>query len=313
MRKRRSSSPNSPRSGRVLGVAGIAMIAIAVLGVVFVVVNRPSPATTAAQPASAPPATSVAQLPASDSPTPMVNEHSHASDEGTDEPEDKRGKPSRAPSPTPTPTEVSAQPREPSPSTPPRPEQQEPPISDANLPVPADLAWRAAGEWREEPASDATGDRPPSVCVPSMTVLAKPITLLRRDYTLPGVGRSAAIVVDYPTEAAAATAYTELGRSVRGCPALLRQQGYVQPSPVAVRPVPLPEGIVSEHLRLEYQFRKANPTTESIGLLRAGNRVLMISMVTPASDTSWAKDPAGNPQDHPMLRTLPAAATRLVG
>ncbi|GAB3740583.1 hypothetical protein GCM10028864_04480 [Microlunatus parietis] len=290
------------------------MIAIAVFGVVFVMANRPSPVTTAAEPASAAPATSLAELPASKAPTPMVNEHSRAPDDGPDdEPEAGNEPPSRAPSPSPTPTEVSTQPRAPSQGTPPRPEQKQPPITESNLPAAADLAWRAAGEWQEEPASDATGDRPPSVCVPSMTVLANPDTLLRRDYLLPGVGRSTAITVDYATEAEAEAAYTELGRSVRECPALLRQQGYVQPSPVAVQPVPLPEGIVSEHLRLEYQFRKAKPTTESIGLLRAGNRLLMISMVTPAADTSWAKDPSGEPQDHPMLRTLPAAAARLIG
>ncbi|MFC7625310.1 hypothetical protein [Microlunatus sp. GCM10028923] len=312
MRKRRSSTPNSPSTGRILGVVGIAMIAMAVLGVIFVVVNRPSPATTAAQPASAPPATSLAELPASKAQTPMVNEHSHSSDDGPDDEPKQKETPSRAPSPSPTP-QVSTQSRPPSQSTPPRPEQQVPPLRETNLPTSADLFWRTSGEWQEEPASDATGDRPPSVCLPSMTVLANPTTLLRRDYTLTGVGRSTAVAVDYPTEAEAETAYAELGRSVRECPALLRQQGYVQPSPVAVRPVPLPEGIVAEHLRLEYQFRKAKPTTESIGLLRAGNRVLMISMVTPASDTTWAEDPAGKPQDHPMLRTLPAAAIRLVG
>lgn len=312
MRKRRSSSSNSPRSGRVLGVVGIAMIAIAVLGVVFVVANRPSPVTTAAEPAGAPPpATSLAELPASKAQSPMVNEHSHASDVPPEDEPEKQETPSRAPSPTPT-AKMSTQSRPPSESAAPRPEQQ-PPITEANLPTSADLVWRTTGEWQEEPASDATGDRPPSVCLPSMTVLAKPSTLLRRDYTLAGVGRSTTIAVDYPTEAEAETAYTELGRSVRECPALLRQQGYVQPSPVAVRPVPLPEGIIAEHLRLEYQFRKAKPTTESIGLLRAGNRLLMISMVTPASDTSWAQDPSGEPQDHPMLRTLPAAAIRLVG
>lgn len=302
MRKRRSPSPRSSGTGRILGVAGIAMITIAVLGVVFVMVNRPSGATTATPAASGPPAaTSVARLPAGASQTPIENEHSEAPEER--ETEDGSDRPKRSPSPTRPPSA--------SPDQGPR-QQARPPITEDNLPGAADLAWRATGDWHERPAAEETGDQVPSVCLPSVTVLANPTTMLRRDYTLAETGHGTALIADYASDAEASDVYAELRRAVRDCPTLLRQQGYLQPSPVAAEPVPLPAGIVAEHLRLEYQQRQSKPATESVGLVLAGNRLLMLSMVTPAEDTSWAKDPAGQPQDHPMMRTLPVVAGRLV-
>lgn len=305
MRKRRSLSPNTSATGRILGAAGIAMIAIAIFGVVLVLVNRPTSqsATPASAPSSRPPATSLAKVPKTPE-TPIENEHSQAPDETEDGNDKEKSKPSQTPSrqADPTPTQSTAH----------APEQSRPAITEANLPAAADLEWRTAGEWQEQPGSGDFGDQPPSVCLPSVTVLANPTTLLRRDYVLPNLGHGTALVVDYATDAEAEAAYAELGAGVRDCPAMLRQQGYLQPSPVAVRPFPLPEGIVAEHLKLEYQERQGKPSTESIGLIRAGNRVLMLSMVTPAADTSWAKSPEGQSQDHPMLRTIPTAAGKLI-
>ncbi len=279
------------------------MIAIAVLGVVFVLVNRPGSVTTAAPAQSGPPpATSLARVPASSAQTPIENEHSHAPDD--EETEDETSPPKRSPSPAPKPTRP-ASPSEPT-------QQARPPITEGNLPAATDLAWRATGDWQERATAEEYGDELPSVCLPSITVLADPANLFRRDYTLAASGHGTALIADYSSDAAAEEAYAELGRSVRDCPGMLRQQGYLQPSPVAAKPVPLPEGVVAEHLRLEYQERQSKPTTESIGLVRAGNRLLMVSMVTPAADTSWAKDPAGQPQNHPMMRTLPVAAGRLI-
>ena len=321
MRERRSSTPNSPVTGRILGAAGIAMIAIVVIGVVLVLVNRPGAQTTA-EPAgspSRPPATSMAKLPRSSEP-PIENEHSEAPDDtdvdGREKRPDRGNEQERAkPSPSPKPTRTSSP--TPTPPAPTQdsgnaPEQPRPGITSANLPAAEDLQWRTAGEWREVGETTDFGDRPPSVCLPSVTVLANPTTMLRRDFVLPDRGHATAVVVDYASHAEAEESYAELGRSVRDCPGMLRQQGYLQPSPVAVKPVPLPEGIVSEHLKLEYQERHGKPTTESIGLIRAGNRVLMLSMVTPADDTSWAKGPDGQPQGQPMLRTIPTAAGRLI-
>ncbi|WP_161605952.1 hypothetical protein [Microlunatus speluncae] len=304
MRQRRSPSPRSPGSGRILGAVGIAMIAIAVLGVVFVLVNRPEAATTAAPPAQAgpPPATHLGRVPASQAETPIENEHSHVPD---DEPtEDETSRPKQSPSRSPKPT------RPPSPTEP--AQEARPAITEGNLPAATDLAWRATGDWQERAAAEESGDELPSVCLPSVTVLANPAHLFRRDYTLAASGHGTALIADYASDAEAEEVYAELGRSIRDCPRMLRRQGYLQPSPVAARPVPLPEGVVAEHLRLEYQERQSRPTTESIGLVRAGNRLLMVSMVTPAADTSWAKDPAGQAQDHPMMRTLPVAAGRLI-
>jgi hypothetical protein len=301
VRKRRSPSPRSPGSGRILGAVGIAMIAIAVLGVVFVLVNRPVSVTTAAPAQSGPPpATSLARLPAGASQTPIENEHSHVPDD--EETEDEADRPKRTASPSPSRSEQEEPPSE----------QPRPAITEDNLPAATDLAWRATGDWQEQPGSQESGDQVPSVCLPSVTVLANPTTLLRRDYTLSTSGHGTALIADYATDTEASDAYTELRRSVRDCPTMLRQQGYLQPSPVAAKPVPLPEGIIAEHLRLEYQQRQSKPATESIGLVLAGNRLLMVSMVTPAADTTWAKDPAGQPQDHPMMRTLPVAAGRLI-
>lgn len=296
---RASRTPKSPKSGRILGGVGIALIAIVAIGVIFVVVNRPGavPVTTAspgqAPSSSQPPTITTGRADASQ--TPIENEHSQEPEDS--EPEESE-EPKDSPSPTPTPE--------------PSDEQPPPKITKANLPEAADLAWRDSGEWSALSGSDDFGDQPPSVCLPSVTVLANPSTMLRRDYALSDVGNATALVVDYATNEEAEQAYAELGRDVRDCPTTLRQQGYVQPSPVAVKPVPLPEGIVAEHLRLEYVPQDGEKTTESIGLIRAGNRVLMLSMVTPAADTSWSKNSAGETQDHPMLRTLPPAAGRLI-
>ncbi len=276
------------------------MIAIAVLGVIFVLVNRPASVTTAA-PAQAdpPPATSIARLPAGGSETPIENEHSTVPDA---EESDEADRPKRRSTPAPKPSSQNEPPKE----------QARPAITDDNLPAAADLAWRASGDWQEEAGTAESGDQVPSVCLPSITVLANPTTLLRRDYTLSDRGHGTALIADYASDTEAGEAYTELRRSIRDCPTMLRQQGYLQPSPVAAKPVPLPEGIVAEHLRLEYQQRQGKPATESVGLVLAGNRLLMVSMVTPAADTTWAKDPAGQPQDQPMMRTLPVVAGRLV-
>lgn len=306
-------SPSPSSRERLLGAAGVVMILAVVVGVVwFFVAGRTDSAVPAPQANRA--------VPATPSPVPQTP--------GDESPTDESPTPPTAESPSASPTETRERPdsedsadsedgTDPEDST--DPEDNAPdddtgstftkPLTQKGLPTDDDLA--ASGlDWSSEASYDGPGEAP-SLCLgQDLTTLDGLQQIFRRDYTLDQEGYGTALVFDFDDVAAAESVADALVKDAAGCRTPLTKAGFLAEKPGGPTDVAIPEGIWGRTVDVTYRQGEEQPVTrEGIGVARAGNRVLFLSLVVQIGEDDGDSEGGDTRQD--LGEALTRAAERL--
>ncbi|MGO1974482.1 MAG: hypothetical protein ACTH2Q_16120 [Propionibacteriaceae bacterium] len=190
------------------------------------------------------------------------------------------------------------------------------PISIDNLPWNADLDWVERGGW------DAIGQGSEVThCLrgdPQQELGAQRV--FQRAYELPAdeTAQAGALIMDFDSNAAADEAYGTLATWVTECEEALADEGYEQEGEAEGHLISIP-GTEARFTELNYFPTDgdvdADARSESIGAVRDGNKVALVSMnVLNKGEPTWAYgvDGSGNLL-HPMYPSMPKVADRLVG
>jgi hypothetical protein len=218
---------------------------------------------------------------------------------------------SAAPSAEPTPTasrSASATPRH-SPSPTPAAAK----LTRDNLPKAGDMEWLRPGDWLVAGTRTGLGEQPVGACVADdLGSYDGTKTVLRRDFTLPDNGRGTAVALSYDTAQAASASFETISQAAAGCRSALQHAGFTHLAPVKRYVVSIPEGITGTFYETSYRAQGQDQNYESVGLALAGTRVLVLTMIVVEPDSHWAYAEESDKPLHPMFRSLPRAAVRLV-
>lgn len=269
------------------------MIVAVVAGLVwFVVAGRTDSAVPAPQPTLAVPASASPTLESTpgDAPTPTV------STAPSDSPPSSAS-PTPSPSPTPSTTEPDGG------ST------FSKPLTQKGLPTGDDLA-ASDQDWSAQDSYEGPGEAPSLCLAQDLTTLAGLRKIYRRDYTLEGEGYGTALVFDFDDADAAETVAGTLVKDAADCKAPLTKAGFLADSPVGPTDADIPEGIWGQTVDLTYRQGEEQPVTrEGIGVARASNRVVFLSLVIQVGENKESNEDDGARQD--LAQALTRAAERL--
>lgn len=263
---------------RVLGAVGVVMIVAVAAGLVWFVVDG---RTNSAVPAPPPTLAVAATASATPSPSP-------------------RPTPSTSPSPSVSPSPDASASRSNGGSA------FSEPLTQKGLPTDDDLS--ASGQdWSADASYDGPGEAP-SLCVgQDLTSLDGLEQIFRRDYTLEDEGYGTALIFDLDDVAAAEAVAEALVKDAADCRTPLTEAGFLAENPDGPTDVAIPEGIWGRTIAVTYRQGEEQPVTrEGIGVARAGNRVLFLSLVVQGVEDGEDADAR---QD--LAQALTRAAERL--
>lgn len=192
-------------------------------------------------------------------------------------------------------------------------------LSRENLPWNADLEWHEPGDWQATSLWEGEGKEQATKCLRGPVDAALDArTVYQRDYEFPGsdVDRASALVMEFDTNQIADDAYGTLATWATECSATLEDKGFTQHGEAQGHRVSIP-GTEARFTELTYRAHgddRDEAFFESIGAVRDGNRVALVSMNVWGLDNNWSYDPDdGSGLDlHPMFRSMPKVADRLV-
>lgn len=193
-------------------------------------------------------------------------------------------------------------------------------IRAGNLPWESDLEWHEAGDWKATDLyAGEEGEERTTKCLRGPVVHELNVDrMYQRDYEYPDAekNRASALILEFETNKVADRAYSELATWATECAATLDDQGYTQFGPARGHLISIP-GTEARFTELSYRHASDNGDEaffESIGAVRDGNKVALVSMTSWGMDNNWSYD-ENDESDlplHPMYRSMPKVAERLV-
>lgn len=194
------------------------------------------------------------------------------------------------------------------------------PISQENLPWNADLEWQGPGDWQATGLWEGEGPVQTTKCLRgAVDAELGAQSVYQRDYEYPGghLNRASALIMDFESNQVADEAYGDLATWATECAGTLEDKGFTQVGGAEGHRVAIPgtEARFTEIVLREHGDDREEAYFESIGAVRDGNKIALVSMSVWGLDSNWSYDPDdGTGLDlHPMFRSMPKVADRLVG
>lgn len=206
---------------------------------------------------------------------------------------------------------------------PPAPTEAAPPdsIGVQNLPWNRDMEWQVGENWQATGQWAGTGPEETTKCLrgdPGTELDAE--RLYQRDYAMHDGAvefRASALVMEFDSNQVADAAYGTLATWATECSEALLEKGQVLLEDEEGHPLSIP-GTEARFTELYYTNADGgdseDASLESIGAVRNGNKIALVSMdVYEERQPDWAYPGDGSGQPlHPMIRTMPQVANRLV-
>lgn len=198
------------------------------------------------------------------------------------------------------------------------------PITQSNLPWEADLEWQEPGDWKAAELYEGEGERQTTKCLQEPVVeMGEGLEgIYQRDFDYAGgtgKERGSALILEYETNQQADEIYGALARMAAiECHQELERQGYTPVGELTGHRISIP-GTEARFTEMSYRAAEDDDQEEayfeSVGAVRDGNKIALVSMTMWGMDNNWSYEPddgTGLPL-HPMYRTMPKVADRLVG
>lgn len=198
------------------------------------------------------------------------------------------------------------------------------PSMDRSVLLRADqIVYQEAGDFRVSETLHGQGEGPVSVCQRDPLVFLGAADIWRRDFTFrrggDAVVRTAAL--QFADGGAAAAAYRTVRRWVDDCAGAARSRGFTEVFPKGRwLDVDAGEAVAEFHDGMTYgpvpgdRFGELRYFDDE-GLVRSGDRIMLVSLVIPGQDWNWAYDERTARQVgltmNPMFGTLAQAADNL--
>lgn len=196
-------------------------------------------------------------------------------------------------------------------------------LAEENLPWEADLEWHDPGDWKAAGLWEGEGPEQTTKCLTEdpLDEAISPTSMYQRDFTLPGgtgTERGSALIMEFEENRDADRVYGWLAEMAAvNCHDTLQLKGFTPIGPLQGHRISIP-GTEARFTEVTYREEldddKQEAFFESIGAVRDGNKIALVSMTIWAMDSNWSYDPddgTGLPM-HPMYRTMPKVADRLV-
>ena len=189
-------------------------------------------------------------------------------------------------------------------------------VTAANLPAASDLQWNEAATWKVDQTSTGGGGEQVLACQQNSIESLGASAIAVRTFTLSDSGEGAAIAMSFDSHELADQAYATAGEWLIDCQQVLIAQGRTDGSRgIPLTAVDLPQGR-AQMTEWSYRTDTTDPNNlqfESEGLIQVVDRVAMVMMRIEGQDNNWDLEPDGpTGAVHPMIRSLPAVADKLV-
>lgn len=194
-------------------------------------------------------------------------------------------------------------------------------ITAANLPWNADLEWQEQGDWLAQELWEGEGPNPTTKCLRgSVESSLGAEAVYQRDYKFSDIelpDRASAVIMEFDSNEEADGAYSRLADWATQCAGLLEDKGYTQlgDSQGHLISIPGTEARFTEISYREHGDDRDEAFFESIGAVRDGNKIALVSMNVWGMDNNWSYDSDEADSGlalHPMYRSMPDVADRLV-
>lgn len=187
-------------------------------------------------------------------------------------------------------------------------------VSAANLPTADDLEWTDEVQWTEDATTEGGGDEQLSVCQQTSIESLGASAIQVRTFSLGEDGNEgASIAMSFGDQTMADQAYDTVQQWLADCEPVLEAQDRVGGSQaIEATPVQLPGGR-AQVTEWKYSTAPDAGEFESQGLIQVDDRISLTVMRVEGQDNNWDLTPGGPVgQVHPMIRSIPAIADKLV-
>lgn len=188
-------------------------------------------------------------------------------------------------------------------------------VTPANLPEADDLEWNEGTSWRAGATSVGGGSEQLSVCQQNSIESLGANAIHVRRFSMTGDGEAVSIAMSFENEELAGQAYATAQDWFAACePVLVAQQRTDGRQGIPETAVEVPDGRAQV---TEWGYRSATTDPDSLefesqGLVQLSDRVSLTVMRIEGQDNNWDLEPGGPVGAvHPMIRSLPAVATKL--
>ena len=196
------------------------------------------------------------------------------------------------------------------------------PLVEGNLPWEADLEWHDPGDWQAAGLWEGEGPEQTTKCLTEdpLDEAISPARMYQRDFTFPGgtgPERGSALIMEFDENRDADWVYGWLAEMVgTNCHDTLQLKGFSPVGQLRNHQISIPgtEACFTEvTYRHELDDDEQEAFFESVGAVRDGNRIALVSMTVWGMDNNWSHEGDGTELPlHPMYRTMPKVADRLI-
>lgn len=196
------------------------------------------------------------------------------------------------------------------------------PITESNLPWEADLEWQQPGDWKAAGLWEGEGPEQATKCLTEdpLDEAISPTNMYQRDFTFPGgtgKERGSALIMEFDENRDADWVYGWLAEMVAvNCHDTLKLKSFTPVGELEGHRISIP-GTEARFTEMSYREEldddQQEAYFESVGAVRDGNKIALVSMTIWGMDNNWSyeSDDSTELPLHPMYRTMPKVADRL--